>query len=165
VAPGWHPPHRSLHTDQAHGGSFTKRMNSPHRIGAATRTQASSTSSAGDRKPRRTAAWFRGRSRRGNGTSIGRGWGRPPSRGCSGALHVGPPQSRSGFHWCVLGVAVAAVTRCTLAPSRRMRKTLRAWRRMSSAAHVDPTQFQAEAERRRGQWAHAGAGQAQVSSK
>jgi len=79
---------------------------------------------------------FVGRSRRGNrahGQQSGRGGAATEPRDVVGALHVGHPIA-DGFTVASLeGWPVPASHRLHLAPSRRMRKTLRAWRRMSRA--------------------------------
>jgi len=134
------PPHRIRRTEGC--GSTNGWEQAPSHWAATDGRPAAH--QAGDRKPRRTAALgFVARSRvEIAALSIGRGGGRPPSRGCSGCSSRWSPKSRMASLVAVLegGRAGCPPAMQTLAPSRRNaeKRFEGPGGAMSSAPHVEP---------------------------
>jgi len=132
----WPPPPGSLHTDQAHEGRSRNGWNSPIHWSRHRRGQQQH--QAGDESPRALPLGFvadqpgRWNPRT---AAIGRGGGRPPSRGWWVLSTLSP---KCGWlHWCVLEVAVPAVSRWHPAPSRRNAENVAGPAAHVLGAHVD----------------------------
>ena len=148
VTTGGHTITCGLNADQTHGSVLDKGVEQAHGIGATANEPSAHRKTAEGLLALLLGLLADHSMKVAHQHRIGVGTGNG-SQDVVGRLDVGP-QSRMASLVASLRVAVPAVTGCTVAPSSRMRNTLRAWRRVFRA-HVDHAlQPEASADRGRG---------------